>query len=121
LGKVRALSKRLSRFLREVLRSGEEDMDEKGFRDYCAKRKFGEKTSQLYIKHVKDFDEFLKKKCKKDLNDASSNDVKGFVARATKSLLRRLRSTAKRRQCSSLRKSMKLSNTFEETWRSKAE
>jgi hypothetical protein len=74
------ISKRLSRFLREVLQSGEEDMDEKGFRDYCAKRKFGEETIQLYIENVKEFAEFLKKKGKKDLSDASSSDVKGFVA-----------------------------------------
>lgn len=58
-------------------------MDEKGFRDYCAKREFGEKTIQLYIKHVKEFEEYLKKKSKKDLNDASSNDVKGFVGDLT--------------------------------------
>jgi len=58
-------------------------MDEKGFRDYCAKRKFGEKTIQLHIKRVKEFEEFLKKKGKNDLNDASPNNVKGFVADLT--------------------------------------
>jgi hypothetical protein len=55
-------------------------MDEKGFRDYCAKRKFREETVKLHIKLVREFEEFLKKKGKKDLKDASSNDVKGYVA-----------------------------------------
>jgi hypothetical protein len=58
-------------------------MDEIGFRDYCAKRKFGEETIQLYIENVKEFAEFLKKKGKKDLSDASSSDIKGFVADLT--------------------------------------
>jgi len=73
------LSKRLSRFLREVLRLGAEDLDEEAFRDYCAKRKLGEKTIRLYVKHVKEFVEFLKNRGRKDLNDTSSNDVKDFV------------------------------------------
>ena len=60
-------------------------MDEKGFRDYCVKRKFREETVKLHIKLVKEFEEFLKKKGKKDLEDASSNDVKGFVADLMKS------------------------------------
>lgn len=56
-------------------------MDEKRFRDYCAKRKFKEETIQPHIKLIKEFEEFLKNKGKnKDLNDASSNDVKSFVA-----------------------------------------
>jgi hypothetical protein len=56
-------------------------MDEKGFRDYCAKRKFKEETIQPHIKLIKEFEGFLKNKGKnKDLNDASSNDVKSFVA-----------------------------------------
>ncbi len=55
-------------------------MDEKGFRDYCAKRKFGEETVKLHIKLIKEFEEFLKKKRKKDLEDASPDDVKSFVA-----------------------------------------
>ncbi len=62
------------------MQSGEEDMDVKGFRDYCAKREFGEETIQLHIKLVREFEEFLKKRGKKDLNDASSNDMKDFVA-----------------------------------------
>jgi hypothetical protein len=55
-------------------------MDEKGFRDYCVKRKFREETVKLHIKLVKEFEQFLKKKGKKDLKDASPNDVKVFVA-----------------------------------------
>jgi len=54
-------------------------MDEKGFRDYCTKRKLGERIIPLYIKHAKEFEEFLKKRGRKDLNDASSSDVKDFV------------------------------------------
>jgi hypothetical protein len=55
-------------------------MDVKGFRDYCATRKFRKETIQLHIKLVREFEEFLKKRGKKDLNDASSNDMKTFVA-----------------------------------------
>jgi hypothetical protein len=55
-------------------------MDVKGFRDYCTKRRFGEETIQLHIKLVREFEEFLKKKGKNDLSDASSNDMKIFVA-----------------------------------------
>src|SRR4030043_1450817 len=62
------------------MQSGEQDMDEKGFRDYCARRKFTEETIQLHIKLVREFEEFLEKRDKKDLSDASSNDMKGFVA-----------------------------------------
>ena len=55
-------------------------MNVKGFRDYCAKREFREDTVQLHIRLVREFEEFLKKRGKKDLNNASSNDMKGFVA-----------------------------------------
>jgi len=59
-------------------------MDEKGFRGYCAKRKFEEEAVKLYVKLVKECEEFLKKKGKKALEDASSDDVKDLVASLVK-------------------------------------
>lgn len=54
-------------------------MDRKGFRNYCTKRKFKEETVQLYTKLVGEFEGFLKKQGKKDVDDASSDDLKVFV------------------------------------------
>ncbi len=59
-------------------------MDEKGFRNHCSKRKFEEETIKLHIKLVKDFEEYLKKRAKKNLENASPDDVKDYVASLTK-------------------------------------
>jgi hypothetical protein len=75
------MCQRLSRFLRRVLKFGDENIDEEGFRDYCARRKIKKETIQEHITLIREFEEFLKNKGKNnDLNEASPNDVKNFVA-----------------------------------------
>jgi len=55
-------------------------LNEKGFRDFCAKRNLEEETVQAHIKMVKEFEAFLKsKKNSKDLNNAARGDVEDFA------------------------------------------
>lgn len=56
-------------------------MDEEGFRGYCIKRNVKDETIQAHIRVVKDFEAFLKKKCRnRDFSSSSPSDMQSFVA-----------------------------------------
>jgi len=57
------------------------ELDEKGFEGVCVERKLDKKTTEMNIKMVKEFEQFLEKtRRKKDWSNAKTNDLQRFTA-----------------------------------------
>ena len=56
-------------------------LDEKGFREFCVKRKLDERTIQAHVGIVREFESFLEEEGKnRNLSNASASDLEGFVS-----------------------------------------